>query len=213
VLALARIWSESGEPARALSLLAESAHVASLAGAKVAFARALGAADAAQVRFALDSWLNLGAPDAATYRSAAERALTRAEPALALSLTELPWAPVDALLRGRLLQLTQARAALRALLAQRHESELGGPASAAQLALTAHDFERAELYATLSLGAQPADAALVTRAIARRALGQHHAALEDLRAVNDPEQRREQARLQLAALGLPALAEELAAVH
>jgi hypothetical protein len=209
VLALARLWSEGGEPARALELLAERAGEPSLAGAKAALARALGAADSAEVRFALDTWLSLGAPDAATYREIAERALTRGESALALALTELPATPVEALLRARLLAATQERAALRALLAQHHESELGGAERAAELALSARDLERAELYATLSLGGHADDAARLTRAHARSALGQHEAALEDARAVSSPELRRKLAREQLTALGLPALAEEL----
>jgi tetratricopeptide (TPR) repeat protein len=209
VLALARLWSEGGEPARALELLAERAGEPSLAGAKAALARALGAADSAEVRFALDSWLSLGAPDAATYRGIAERALTREEYALALALTELPATPVEALLRARLLVASAERGALRALLAQHHESELGGPERAAELALSARDFERTDLYASLSLGRSSSDAALAARAQARQALGQHEAALEDARAIGSPALRRKLARAQLEALGLSALAREL----
>jgi hypothetical protein len=210
VLALARLWSEGGEPARALELLAERAGEPSLAGAKAALARALGSADTAEVRFALDSWLSLGAPDAATYRSIAERALSRGEPALALALTELPATPAEALLRARLLAAVDERGALRALLAQYHESELGGPERAALLALSARDFERAELYATLSLGHGRDEPAHTARAQARRALGQNEAALEDTRAIDTPAVRRAEACAQLEALGLPALASELA---
>jgi tetratricopeptide (TPR) repeat protein len=212
VLALARVWSESGEQARALELLANSARLPSLAGAKAAFARALGTADVAEVRFALDTWLSLAALDTATYRSALSRALQRDEPTLALSLSELSATPIDGLLKAQLLSVTHARAALRALLAQHQEGELGGPDSAAQLSLSARDFERAELYASLSIGRQPSDLGFATRALARRGLGQHEAALEDIRAVGNHEQKRALARSQLAALGLAALASELAAL-
>lgn len=209
LLALNRVLRSRGRPERGLELVARAS---SRRGGheKQLLARALSTASAAEIRFALDSWLSLEPPDRLVIEAAVEAALARSQPSLSLSLSELGLAGLELPTRARLALSAFDAGTARALLARHQEGELGGPQQAARLAQLAGDLERAELYASLALGQGASDELHVLRAEALAALGDATRALDELRALSSPALRRSLAVRQLTALGLPALARELA---
>jgi hypothetical protein len=135
--------------------------------------------------------------------------VARNEPSLALTFKNFALLPLTQEQRARLATQSFDRAQLQALLAEHSEEALGGPEQAARYALNAHDYERAELYATLAESRTPSDALRAIKIEALSALGQHEAALSETRALSDLALQQRLAREQLARLGLSALGEAL----
>jgi tetratricopeptide (TPR) repeat protein len=219
-LALYRALRAGGREAEALKLLSDPGGAGRGHNESVRLLHALAHDDVAAARFALDSWLDAGGLSGEERERVLATVAARAEPSLSLAFMELQ--RVEALVRGRGDQDAWAQLALqsldlprlRALLAEHGEGALGGPERAARYALVARDYERADLYATLAMNGAasrvPSDLLRALKVEALSALGQAEAALEETRALRDPALQRRLARAQLARLGLPALAEELA---
>ncbi len=215
-VALYRVLRDAGREAEALKLLSDPGGAGRGPGESVRLLHALAHDDVAVARFALDSWLEAGALRGEERERVLGAVVARAEPSLSLAFTAL--SRMEALVQGRGDQKLWAELALqaldlsrlRALLAEHGEDALGGPERAARLALAAKDYERAELYATLAANREPSDSLQALKAEALISLGQHEAALTEVRAIKDPALQRRAAQEQLARLGLPKLAEELA---
>ena len=207
-IALYGVLAAQGKHAESLALLRGAAGDRDAATLRVALVDALSHRGVAEVRFALDNWESVGAVDRSLIERLARRAIARSEAALALSLNG--WVlELEPLLRAKLAALLHDRDTLRALLSQTHERAMGGPETAARFALAAHDFERAELYASLPDPQASEDVLRTLRVEALWALGESETALQELRRVQDAKQRRRLAAQELSALGLPVLSEEL----
>lgn len=203
LLALHRVLMAEGQPERATALLTEHPSPTS---ARL-FALALGSGNVAEARHALDSWLSLGVPERAVLQPAIEARTER--PALALTLSELSLPGLTPATRARLaLSALDAKTA-RALLEHYLDGELGGPETAARLAVLAGEHERAELFAALAVAQAPSDPRHALHAETLLALGETARALEAVSAIQEPALRRTMLLRQLTALGLPALAREL----
>jgi hypothetical protein len=203
------VWRSEGRDAEALKLLTQRGAGRAGHGQSVLLLHALAHDDVAAVRFALDSWLGAGGLAADDLEEALKQVVARSEPSLAFTFKELGLLPLTDEMRAKLAVLSFDRALLLALLAAHGEQALGGAEQAARFALEARDYERAELYASLALQHAPSDALRAIKIEALSALGEHEAALSETRALGDPALRKQLARVQLARLGLPALANAL----
>jgi hypothetical protein len=208
-VALARVLRAQGHTAESLSLLAQGSSLPQRTALRLTLSRELAGADAAEARFALESWSGLAAIDLGLLEEAAAQAIARPAPLLALRLRELGGERLSPGLQAELARLVEDREALAALLTLHQEQALGGATRAARYALLARDFERAELYANLpATGAESEQHALKVAAL--QGLGEHEAALDELRELHDPGEQRRLALAQLARLGLAELSTELA---
>ncbi|MET0284461.1 MAG: hypothetical protein ABW352_08335 [Polyangiales bacterium] len=136
-------------------------------------------------------------------------ALERGMPLLALRLREQHGARLKPQLEAQVLLANGMRAELAALLAQHDARELGGAARTATLALAAGAHERAELESGSALAEAPSDALHALHARSLIALGDTRAAIADARAITAPELRLAIVGEAMAALGAPALGNEL----
>jgi tetratricopeptide (TPR) repeat protein len=216
-LALYRALKAAGREAEALKLLHDTGAERRDRSESVVLLHALEHEDVGAVRFALDSWLAAGSLSSAELERMLLAVTARREPSLALSFRALDRPLTRALsdsdqprVRAELALQCSDRAGLRALLAEHSEQALGGAEPAARFAFAAHDWERAELYATLALNGKPNDALRALKAEAASALGEHEAALAETRAISDPTLQQKVARAQLSRLGFARLADELA---
>jgi tetratricopeptide (TPR) repeat protein len=210
-LALARLLQANGEGAAALDVLAEAAERPFGERAALALSRALGEADPAALAHALASLGTHRAPDSTTFDGALSLALSHDLPRLALRARAQQPTRLTPAFEAALLAANGARAELAALLSRTAADDLGGPASTARLALTAGDYERAELESSAALERGDDDELRTLHAEALLALGQVDAALADARAIRAPATRRTLLLKLLAHQGAPALAKELAA--
>jgi hypothetical protein len=209
----ARVLEQMGRTSEALLALARFEGAADQpTAARAAFEAALRGTDPATLAHALETWTAYQAADAESVERACRWALAHGAPALAARLRDqhpgtLPRS-LDAAIARELGELPRLR-----LLVEGPAEELGGQRAAAELALVAGAYERAELEATAALAATPGEPALLAlRAEARAALGQLELSLQDLRAIDDAALRRRAALAVLARSGQPALAGELAAL-
>jgi hypothetical protein len=207
-LALARYLQQRGDRALALDVLVHLTD-AQRAGSEQELGRSLKDADAATLAHALASLGADRAADSHATEDAVALALERGLPRLAARVAESRAANLPVVLRAELLRALGDRERLAGLIAQHGADELGGSAKAAQLALWAGAFERAELEATSALTLAPSDPLRAIRARAQLALGLRAQALDEARRVTDPALRRALMLEALAAAGAPALASEL----
>ena len=210
-LALMRALRADGALAQSLALLGEGTHAAARGHLRLYLSHELAQGSVVEARFALESWSSLGALDQALLEEAAAQAIARKLPLLALRLSELGAERLAPLLRAELAKLSSDRHTLQALLAQHHEAAFGGPLGAARVALSARDYERAELYASLPPRTQDGEALRAAKIEALSGLGEHESALSELRALGNTVLRRRLARAALARLGLSALTREVEA--
>ena len=208
-LALARFLRRRGESARALDVLVHLGDAQRAEGARE-LDRSLKDADAATLAHALAALGADRAADSHATEDAVALALQRGLPRLAARIADSRAANLPVLLQAQLLRALGDRERLAGLLAQHGADDLGGSAKAAELALWAGAFERAELEATSALASAPSDPLRAIRVRAQLALGLRAQALEEATRVSDPVQRRELVLEALAAAGAPALASELA---
>jgi tetratricopeptide (TPR) repeat protein len=211
VLGLARVLEQRGQTSDAVALLER--FMASQPGAaqvaEAALALALQSRDAATVSHAVEGWLAAAPTRSEALRRAEHWALEHGRPELALRLYEHDPAGQHAELECRIHAARGDRERVRAVLARADASALGGAAQAAEYALFAGAYERAELEATALIVQEPSDRAHTLRARARAMAGRPAEAVDDLLAVRDPDARRKLALELLAASGAPALAREL----
>ncbi|MDB4991078.1 MAG: domain protein putative component of TonB system [Myxococcaceae bacterium] len=214
-LALVQLLMRHGEQASAIQLLLEPAVRAegSLPAVHNALRSALESADPATLAHALDSLSKERAVDSFTLEQAVGLALDRGLPRLALRLSEQHRAALPVALEARLLSANGLCDRLAVLIASHDSDALGGHERTAELALEAHAYERAELEASTALALQESDALHALRARAVLALGRTHAALLDVRAVQEAGLRRSLVLEALAAAGAPGLARETAGTH
>jgi tetratricopeptide (TPR) repeat protein len=208
-IALSRVLRSQGAIAESLTLLGRGVALPRTAALRLSLSQQLAQGDTAELRFALESWLAVGGVDQSLLEEAAQQAIARNLPLLALRLEELAPERLAPDVRAALRRLTLDREAMRALLAQHHEGALGGALRAAGHALWARDYERAELYASLA-GTGASDALRALKAEALAGAGEPEQALETLRGVEDLALRRELAGKLLARSGMGALGAELA---
>jgi tetratricopeptide (TPR) repeat protein len=221
-LALSRLLAAKGEPALALDVLTRAAERTDLrsraqgrastgerGAAHSALRHSLQTADAATLAHALEGLGAARAPSADTLEQAIVLALDRGLPRLALHLRDQHKTRLPTVLEARLLSANGLLDQLAALLASHDSDAFGGHAPAAQVALEAGAYERAELEASSALMQQPSDAMFALRARAALALGRLRAALPDVAAVHEDTLRRTLLSEALAASGAPALAHEL----
>jgi tetratricopeptide (TPR) repeat protein len=208
-LALAELLSSHGQPAAALDILASAAQRPYGAPAERALEGSLTGADAATFVHAL---ADLGAYRAASSEAlehAIRVSLQRGLPRLALRLREQHAARLPPALEAEVLIANGLLDELSVLIAASDAGALGGHERTAEIALQAHAYERAELEATSALSGRPTDAMHALRARAALALGRGRAAVPDLLAIREATLKRAVLVEALAALGSPALAQEL----
>jgi hypothetical protein len=211
VLGLARVLEKRGQPGRAAAVLER--FVASQPDAprvaEAALELALRTTDGARVAHAVEGWLASAPPRTHALGRAAEWALANGRPELALRVYEHDPAGARAELEARIHRARGDRERVRAVLARADAGSLGGSAQAAEYALFAGAYERAELEASALLVHESSDRAHALRARARALSGRQAEAVEDLLAVRDPSVRLALALELLSAAGAPALAREL----
>jgi tetratricopeptide (TPR) repeat protein len=211
VLGLAHVLDREGSGTRALEVLERFAqhHPEAPRVAEAAFELALRSKDGAMVSHAIESWLALAPPRSHTLERAVEWALAQDLPELSLRLYEHAPAVDRPELECRIHMARGDRERVRAVLARADAESVGGHERAAELALFAGAYERAELEASSLLFAAPSDRAHMLRARARGALGRGSEAADDVVAVQDPLLRKQIALELLGVTGAPDLAREL----
>jgi tetratricopeptide (TPR) repeat protein len=211
VLGLAHVLDREGSSARAIEVLERFAqsHPEAPRVPETAFELALRSGDGAVVAHAIDTWLSLSPPRSRTLERAVEWALEKDLPELSLRLYEHAPAADRPELECRIHVARGDRERVRAVLVRADAQSLGGHARAAELALFAGAYERAELEASSLLFQGPSDRGRVLRARARSALGRATEAAADAMAVEDATLRKQIALELLSESGAPKLAAEL----
>ncbi len=213
-IGLSRVLVALGERERAQAVLeAFALRVDRPESYEAALALALVREDSIAVGAALEGMLATGAPPATTLHAAIEQALALDRPLLAARLMDHARPAVPPTLAARVCLARGDVACAQGKLAMTATAALGGAAEATELLLAAELFERAEVEASVALVSSPSPRLFLLRARARAALGQTHAALEDLAQVHGSEHATA-VRALLVSLtrkaGLSGLAQELA---